>query len=284
VRTAGLLLEHGFLVYLVELPSGYDPDAFVREHGAAALETRVREAPSYIAAMKLLVDRRAGDLAVKERVLRHVLDDLARVGDAVLRELYGAELARHFGLSDAALAAALEQRMSRAGTARTARRDGEAAAAAVEGAPAGAVIEAQRGLLRLGLQGPTWVERLAEVMDPEDFAEGPPRRMFEALRHAEGVGGAWLAEIGTPEDRSLVSELNVLDPLTGDLEQLFRDYVAALKGARLEAQETQLRQRLQEAEQRGDAAETARLLAESQRLAQDRSGWKTRAAWNRSAP
>ena len=275
VRTAGLLLEHGFLVYLVELPSGYDPDAFVREHGVAALETRVREAPSYIAAMKLLVDRRAGDLAVKERVLRHMLDDLARVGDPVLRELYGAELARVFGLSDAALAAALEQRRARPSRERAARET-EAPA----GEATGAVLEAQRGLLRLGLQGPAWVERLAEVLDPEDFSDGPPRRMFEALRRTEGVGGAWLAEIGTPADRSLVSELNVLEPPTGDLERLFRDYVAALKGARLEAQEQSVRQRLLEAEARGDQAEAARLLLESQKLAQDRSGWKKRAAWN----
>jgi len=91
VRAAGLLLEHGFLVHIVELPSGYDPDAFVREHGGAAMATRVREAPGYVAYMKLLVDRRAGELAAKERVVRHLLADLGRLSDPLLQELYSKE-------------------------------------------------------------------------------------------------------------------------------------------------------------------------------------------------
>jgi DNA primase len=274
VRTAGLLLEHGFLVYLVELPSGYDPDSFVREHGPAALETRVREAPSYIGAMKLLVDRRAGDLAVKERVLRHLLDDLARVADPVLRELYTAELGRAFGLSDAALAAGLEQRRGRS----AAGRPSAAVAPAAPAAPAGAAGEAQRGLLRLGLQGPGWVERLAAVLAAEDFDAGPPRRLFAALVRAES--GGWFDGLEDEADRSYATELALGDMPGGEPERLFQDYVAALKSARLEAAEGALRERLLEAERRGDDAETVRLLEEQRRLAQDRSGWKRRAAWN----
>lgn len=273
VRTAGLLLEHGFLVYLVELPGGYDPDSFVREHGAAALETRLREAPSYVAFMKLLVDRRAGDLAVKDRVLRHLLDDLVRVSDPLLQELYGKELARTFGLSEAALGAALDDRRG-----RQARRAAPQAAEAAPDPRRAALAEAQRGLLWLGLQGPAWVERLAATCDPEDFDAGAPRRLFEALGTA-GTGG-WFDRLEQEEDRSLATELALADPPAGEAERLFHDYVAALKEARLQAAEADLRCRLQEAEHRGDEAELRRLLEEQRHLAQDRSAWRKRAGWS----
>ncbi|NIW23698.1 MAG: hypothetical protein GWN29_03590, partial [Gammaproteobacteria bacterium] len=64
----------------------------------------------YITYMKLLVDRRAGDLAVKEKVVRHILDDLGRVSDPLLLELFTKELCRSFALSEGTVAAALEQR------------------------------------------------------------------------------------------------------------------------------------------------------------------------------
>src|SRR5262249_42851979 len=223
VRTAGLLLEHGFLVYLVELPAGYDPDSFVREHGGAALETRIREAPSYVSSMKLLVDRRAGDLAVKERVIRHLLDDLARVADPLLQELYGKELSRTFGLSDAAVHAALDQRQSRP------------AARALPVTPAvetrtGVVYEAERGLLRLALTQAEWADRLAATLAAEDFEPGPPRRLFEAL-FARGAC-PWFDRLEDDADRSYATELALSDNPVGEPERLFNDYARALKSAR----------------------------------------------------
>jgi DNA primase len=274
VRTAGLLLEHGFLVYLVELPGGYDPDSFVREHGAGALETRLREAPSYVAFMKLLVDRRAGDLAVKDRVLRHLLDDLVRVPDPLLQELYGKDLARTFGLSDAALAAALDERRGRPARAAAALPAGDA----VTDPRRAALVEAQRGLLWLCLQGPAWVARLAAACDPEDFEPGSPRRLFEALA-AAGTGG-WFDRLEQEEDRSLATELALAEPPSGEAERLFHDYVAALKEARLQSAESDLRRRLRAAEQQGDEAEVRRLLEEQRHLAQDRSAWRKRAGWS----
>ena len=274
VRTAGLLLEHGFLVYLVELPAGYDPDSFVREHGAAALETRLREAPSYVASMKLLVDRRAGDLAVKERVVRHLLDDLVRVSDPLLQELYGKELARTFGVSDGVIEAALEQRRN-----RPSPRGAAASLAAPMIAPAGVLGEAQQGLLRLGLLGPSWVDRLTAALDSEDFEAGAPRHLYEALRAAREADNGWFDRLETDADRSYATELALGDTPAGEPERLFNDYVAALKSARLEAAERELNGRLQAAISSGDRDTEELLLASLRELAQDRSSWRKRAAW-----
>jgi DNA primase len=277
VRTAGLLLEHGFLVYVVELPGGYDPDSFVREHGGPALETRLREAPSYIASMKWLVDRRAGDLAVKERVVRHLLDDLSRLTDPLMQELYRKELGRSFGLSDTAIASALDGRRGRArpGARVVAPEAGEQAARP-------AVLEAQRGLLRLALDGPAWVERLSAVLDPDDFDAGPPRRLYRALSDiasSPGTHGGWLDRLEAEEERSFATELALEELPPGQPEQLFHDYLAALRGARLEAAERDVQRDLAEAEARGDEDAQRRLMERSMALAVERSQLKKRATW-----
>jgi DNA primase len=274
VRSAGLLLEQGFLVYVVELPRGYDPDAFVREHGSAALETRLHEAPSYIAYMKLLVDRRAGDLAVKERVVRHLLDDLSRVGDSLMQELYRKELCRSFALSDSAISAALEQR--KAGG-RPARAAATVSSASESGSMRTAVREAERGLLRLGLAGSTWAERLSRALEPEDFDAGPGWVLFEALCPAPGqAAGAWLDRLDAEEDRSFATQLALEELPLGEPERLFGDYVAALKTARLEAAELDLQRRLAEAAGRGDRDSEDRLILEQRALAQERNQLRKR--------
>jgi hypothetical protein len=228
--------------------------------------------------MKLLVDRRAGDLAVKDRVLRHVLDDLARVPDPLLQELYGKELSRSFALSDAALADAIEGRRLRPGAVRPG-----GPAAVVEPRERSAVRDAESGLLRLALSGGTWLPRVTDVLEPEDFASEAARRLFEALRvagaQADTTSG-WFDRLGDPEERSLATRLAFEEAPPGDPERLFADYVATLKGARLEAAEVDLRRRLAAAEAQGDADLVARLLEEQRALAQDRSSWKKRAHWS----
>jgi DNA primase len=272
VRAAGLLLEHGFLVHVVELPSGYDPDTFVREYGAEAMRTRLHEAPAYITYMKLLVDRRAGDLAVKEKVVRHILDDLGRVSDPLLLELYTKELCRSFALTEGTVAAALDKRKtSRA----PASGPGTGMAAAVEPsvpdtATSVAIQEARRGLLRLGLCNGEWAKRLSEELEPADFGAGIERRLFESLR-AAGNEAHWRDQVASSEDDSFGSELELEGPPPGEPEQLFHDYRATLLEARLEHASADLRRRLAEAESRGDEETMARLLADQRALARSRS-------------
>ena len=274
MRTAGLLLEHGFLVNLVELPTGYDPDSFVREHGGAALETRLREAPGYIAYMKLLVDRRAGDLDAKERVLQHLLDDLVRVPDPLLQELYGKEVCRTFGLSEAALQDALEKRRGRKG--QPAGR-AEAAPEALEPHRA-ALLEAERGVLRMALGGAAWAERLGRSLSEADLVSEPARQLFAALAvPAPGPPTGWFDRLEGEAERSLATQLALEEAPPGDPERLFEDYVTTLRRARLEAAEAELRARLAVARERGDVAAETELLAAIDAAAKERLALAKRA-------
>ncbi len=261
VKTAGLLLEHGFLVYIVELPPGSDPDSFVREYGAEALERRLREAPTYVGYMKLLVDRRAGDLAVKDRAIRRLLDDVVRMGDPVLQELYVKELARAFALSDRALAAALAERKGRTAPATAPKRDEPVRDPAAM---------AQRALLRLGLLDGAWAARLGAELSEDDFEPGPPRRLYEAIVGPEGRAGAWLDQLDGEDERAFATELALEEMPAGEPERLYRDYVVALRGARLEAAERELLQRLGAAQERGDRDAERDLQRRHGAIAQER--------------
>lgn len=261
VRTAGLLLEHGFLVYIVELPPGSDPDSFVREYGAEALERRLREAPTYVGYMKLLVDRRAGDLAVKDRAIRRLLDDVVRISDPVLQELYMKELARAFALSDQAVLAALTERRGKQAAAVEPKK--------VEPAQGPAAI-AQRALLRLGLLDGTWAARLGAELTKDDFEPGPPQRMYEAIVGPAGRAGAWLDQLDGEAERAFATELALEEMPAGEPERLYRDYVVALRSARLEATERDLLQRLAAAQERGDRDDERDLQQRHRALVQER--------------
>jgi len=268
VRTAGLLLEHGFLVHLVELPSGHDPDTFVRENGAAAMETRLREAPGYVAYMKGLVDRRAGDLAVKERVVRHLLDDLGRISDPLLQELYSKELCRSFGLTEATVKTALSKKQE-----PVVRKAPESSHTEPTEAVSARLQAARHGLLRLALTSQEWAARLIDEFDPEDFADGPQRRVFEALVSARHEG-RW-RDFVSMEDGSYGTAIEMQGPGSGDPQRLFQDYRTCILESRLDATKAALDHQLSDAESRGDEETVRRLTEARQALAQDRRSLRT---------
>jgi DNA primase len=264
-----LLLEHGFLVHLVELPSGHDPDTFVRENGTAAMETRLREAPGYVAYMKGLVDRRAGDLAVKERVVRHLLDDLGRISDPLLQELYSKELCRSFGLTEDTVSTALSKRKTPPTPEPPRETSHETGATPVTAR----LQSARHGLLRLALTGQEWAARLIDEFDADDFAEGPQRRVFEALVSARHEG-RW-RDFVSMQDGSFGTAIEMQGPGSGNPQQLFRDYRTCILESRLDATAALLEQQMTDAENRGDEQTVRRLTEARQALAQDRRSLRT---------
>src|SRR5437870_1858118 len=96
------LLEEGFEVKVLALPSGLDPDAFIRKQGGAAYEKLLSAAPSYIdylterAASQHDLSRPEGRVAAANAVLPH----LAKVPDAMLRTQLAQGLALRLRLDE----------------------------------------------------------------------------------------------------------------------------------------------------------------------------------------
>jgi len=101
-RSLELFLDRSFDVRVAAIPGGLDPDDFVREHGAAAYDAIVRQAPGYL---DFIVQRElAGrDLSRPEEqvaAINAILPKLARLESAVQRAGWAGRLADALRIDD----------------------------------------------------------------------------------------------------------------------------------------------------------------------------------------
>jgi DNA primase len=101
-RSLDLLLERGFEVRVVELPSGLDPDDFIRRDGAEAYGRLLEQAPEYIEFLVRREARAAGAGRIDRKVaaVNSVLPHLAKLANAVERGEWALRLADALGIED----------------------------------------------------------------------------------------------------------------------------------------------------------------------------------------
>jgi len=103
-KSFDLLLDEGLRACVVELPTGEDPDSYIRSAGSEAYRGRLAEAPE---AMEWLIRRAAGEDDTstpggKAAYLRALLPVLGRIDSAVERAAWLARIAERGGLDEAA--------------------------------------------------------------------------------------------------------------------------------------------------------------------------------------
>jgi hypothetical protein len=145
-----------------------------------------------------------------------------------------------------------------------------------------ALLEAERGLLRLALSGAAWVEKLRRSLGEEDLVSEPGRRLFSALTAdaAAGTPAGWFDRLEDDEERSLATRLALEEAPRGDPERLFTDYVRALRDTRLKSAQADLSARIAAARERGDVAAETELLAAFDAAAKERQALARRATTN----
>ena len=87
-KSCDILVAEGFEVNVAVLPTGQDPDVFIREHGAAGYAERLKQSLPYL---EYLLDRaaRRHDLKTDEgrvRFLNEMLPTASRIPDAAMRD------------------------------------------------------------------------------------------------------------------------------------------------------------------------------------------------------
>ncbi len=102
VKSCELLVAEGFDVNVAILPTGQDPDTFVREQGRDAYAERLRQSIPYL---EFLLDRAAGahDLHTDEgrvRFLGEMLPVASRIPDAAMRDRFADRLAFRAQVTD----------------------------------------------------------------------------------------------------------------------------------------------------------------------------------------
>jgi DNA primase len=267
-RSIELLLEEGFECRVLALPGGLDPDAFVRNQGAAAYQARLKDAPNYL---DYLADRAAAahDLGTPEgkiAALNAVLPYVVRLPDPMLRLQRTHRLADRLRVDDPLLRREVKRASERA------QRE-----ISPEKLPASlAASDAEKQLLRGCLES----EALADELLPSLFEDGALeglatakifRVILEARQRGEKLNLPELEEQLTEPERRLAYECQFAgaDPLSRQHALLCAD---ALRRTRKERKRAELQAAIRQAEQAGDLARLGELLKTKAKLAAELAG------------
>jgi DNA primase len=235
-RAGDELLRQGFSVRVVTLPTGEDPDSFVRTQGAAALEAQLEIAIDVFERKIQLLERAGwfGELQKKRRALDRLLPTIRATSDPIMRDLYVSRAAEVTGVDRTILQDELgstrpaapprPQPGPRINLDIRARRGDRRARAHVHGA------SAERELLRAMLAQRSRVDTIAERVGPDSFRDSRYRAIFSALL-AAGDSAAIDEVTATldPEEIEVVESL-VEDPLAlVDPQRTIDDSLAQLE-------------------------------------------------------
>ncbi len=101
MKAVSLMLQEGLDVRIVNLPEGEDPDSFVQKRGASGFLQQLSESQTYVQFAQTLLQR-AGmwdNATAKRRALEQLLQHVASIKDALLRDQVLQEVATVFGFS-----------------------------------------------------------------------------------------------------------------------------------------------------------------------------------------
>jgi DNA primase len=213
-RAGDELLKQGAAVRVITLPGGEDPDTFVQNNGAAALEAQVSQSVDIFERKIQILDRGGwfSELHKKRRALDRLLPTIRATRDAMLQDIYITHVSEKIGIAKQVLLrelgagsprdAAAADRMVDASPGiqqprRTDRRHGDRRQREEE--------PAERDLLHVMLKYPERIETVAERAGPTQFRDAAYHRLFEALlTWDQSTGLEGLFESLDEEDGALV--------------------------------------------------------------------------------
>ena len=274
-RNLGHLINVDLDWRIVLLSGGLDPDAYVRARGAPAFADALESGQDLV---DFFLDRRVSGLDMADPVQRAkavdaLVEVLAVIDNPIRREGYIQWVAQRTTITDRALLEAVARQRSSAG-----RKDDAAPSSVQAAVPPGA----EEQLVSIGLNYPTWRERIARALDPEDIRDPVLRRIF-----VEFVQGATAAEssesprpmsLQPPEVQRRLSSLWTREPRSPSpdasedpqaaeedhetLRRTVEDCLARIRHGRASTERLALRQALEAADRCGDQERVLRLLAE----------------------
>jgi DNA primase len=259
-RSILLLLEEGLHVRVVSLPEGQDPDEFCRQHGAAAYEGALAQAPNYYFWLADRARQQYDTRTAEGRVaaFQAVLPAINRLSNKIERVALVNDVADRLGVEPGLV---LENF-------RRAAAERREPAPASAGGPSLKPVE--RVLLRLLLEN---AEARRELLDAvagsEALAEMTSANIFRALAATAAAGERFdltslEARLGEAE-RKLLAAVAFDDSASPALEE-GRQALQALESAAQQARVKALHKQIQEAQKAGNLEEALRLLRLKQQM------------------
>ncbi len=267
VRSCELLVHEGFQVSVAVLPSGEDPDTFIRRRGGAAYQDQLRGARPYL---DFLLDRAAAqhDLANPDSrlaFLNSMLGVAARIPNAAARDQFADRLAHRAGVGEEVVRDEIRK-------AAIARQPTLAAATARGGfgLPGfGELTPAERDLLAGLLLEPAATMDALDELDDRDMQGLSVQPIFALARELAGQAPetipALLLERLNEKEVALLTGIADRTPKPAPAQ----DCVRALRRRRFERERAAVQREIDRLQERGgpaDVGEIDRLWARKRTL------------------
>lgn len=263
-RSLNLLLEDGFQIKVLTLPSGNDPDLFIRNFGVDEYRRQLHQAPDYL---DYLIGKAREKIVptvarTKADALNWLLPYIARVSNSIERSEMAHRVAEKLGIEDPLI----REELKRAARSRQS--------------------EVQKTVLQRGARlRPAEILVLRLVMEREDLAKEllsfcgaasyytglASEHIFEAILETLKVGQSLDLErvqgrLAQETDRELLMQIlyQEVEPLSNEQ---FASCLEAIKRYYLERERATLQSRIRDAESRQDTAQLQQLLRSQQELA-----------------
>jgi DNA primase len=180
MRSIEMLLTEGFKINILQIPSGKDPDEFVRTHGAKEFVALFKTTQPYI---EYVIDKTINETdttrpAGKVEAINLILPHLARMPDKVARSEYAEQVADRLKVDSRVI----REEMKRVAVNRQQSLDPKKVRAAEE------VTQGERQLLELMLANSDIRRTIASNLTPADYSELATGAVFKAIIDLEQQG------------------------------------------------------------------------------------------------
>lgn len=251
IRSVGLLTNAGLTVRAMTLPSGKDPDDFIKAHGAEAFRQLIDEALDGITYYIRKSADRTQTIEGRSAVAHEVFAILEGITDALRRDEYLKRTANELGLNEWTLrsefAAFCRDRAS-----RTPRQESEPPRPP-------AVRPDDREFVAALLESERFRRETQNELASVALAPGPLADVLQALFDNPGLDLS--QRLDTDEARSLYAAAATSHDIPPEkVEELVKKRIARLKRDSLDAEAIRVQQALKDAERAGDQSRVVELL------------------------
>jgi DNA primase len=272
-RSLELFLQEGIAVRVASLPTGFDPDSFVRQEKKEGFEQVLTKALPLIDYLLEQTLRRhpTGTVEGKVRAVRELLPALNRLKDPLEQTLYLERVASRLGLKESQIRAQLGRKQAPAAEA------GEK----TQGISRGPAYE--RVLLQLMLLHSQVIPVVEEAMGKDAFSDPRYKKLareimrFWETKHKMDVQ-EFFTQVGDEELKDLTSELLLTEESVIDADRMLRDCLKQVKLSQVRQEIQQVDEEIRHRSQQGkeglaSASGLKELLKRKQRLLLEQKKW-----------
>ncbi|MCH8320753.1 MAG: DNA primase [Acidobacteria bacterium] len=264
LRSIDLFLEQGFRVNVLQLPSGEDPDVFLRKQGTEAYREKLKSSQSYldfVLSQFMSQQRDSFSPKGKQEVVSHILPYLVKIPNPIERAEYVTRIASRLQLDESLLL--LEMRKMPARKRETPRFD--YSVPVEQGTPA-------ENILLVAMLEEKWAASTFEQLEPELFEGLRTEKIFQGIfqlkEQATEITTIRLRELISEEtDRNLIEEMALRSADFPLSEEDIRSSVQELRRMKDERLIRQLQEEIKaEEKENSNSDKIAELLVQKENL------------------